>query len=230
MYEVSKIRKCTERPQIELHLTVKSTLYTLYTYPWGPNFAPFRSTISRFWDRTCTKSVKFGNAPNDPKLNLNTYQSKVLYIHLILPQEVQTLVSFALQLAVSEIQHVQGGHKSEVHRMTLNWTWTLNSQKYSIYTKYSPQRPKFWSVLLYDYPFSRYNMYKAGENQKCTEWPQTELEHLIVKSTLYTLHIYPWGPNFDPFRSTISRFWDRTCTRSVNIGNALNDPKLNLNT
>ena len=31
--------------------------------------------------------------------------------------------------------------------MTPNQTWTLNSQKYPIYTIHLPQRPKFWSVL-----------------------------------------------------------------------------------
>ncbi len=31
-------------------------------------------------------------------------------------------------------------------------------------------------------------MYKVSENRKCTEWPQTELKHLTVKSTLYTLN------------------------------------------
>ncbi len=34
--------------------------------------------------------------------------------------EAQILVCFGLQLAVSEIQHVQGQRKSEMHRMTLN--------------------------------------------------------------------------------------------------------------
>ena len=43
------------------------------------------------------------------------------------------------------------------------------SQKYSIYTKYLLLRPKFWSVSLYDLLFPRYNMYKVGENRKCTE-------------------------------------------------------------
>ena len=71
-------------------------------------------------------------------------------------------------------------------------------------------------------------MYKAGENQKCTERHQTELEHLIVISAPYTLNTYPWGPNFGLFCSTISRFRDTTCTRWVKIGNAPNDPKLNL--
>ncbi len=61
------------------HLTVKSSLYTLNTYPRGPNFSPFRSTISRFQDKTCTRSAKIGDAPNDPKLNLKTV--KVLHIH-----------------------------------------------------------------------------------------------------------------------------------------------------
>ena len=57
-------------PQIELgHSTVKCSLYTLNTYPRGPNFGPSRSTISSFRDTT---SAKIGNTPNDPKLNLNT--------------------------------------------------------------------------------------------------------------------------------------------------------------
>ncbi len=53
-------------------LTVKSTLYTLTMYPWCLHFGPFRSTTSRFRDR---KSPKIGNAPNGPKLNLNTTTS-----------------------------------------------------------------------------------------------------------------------------------------------------------
>ncbi len=34
-------------------------------------------------------------------------------------------------------------------------------------------------------------MHKVGENQKYTEWPQTEPEHLTEISTLYTLKILP---------------------------------------
>ncbi len=83
---------------------------------------------------------------------------------------------------------------------------------------------KFWFVSPYDQRFSRY---KVAKNQKCTEWPQTELEHLTVKSTLFTLNIYSRGPNIGPFRSTINRFRD-TCTRSPKIGNAPNAPKLYL--
>ena len=75
-----------------------------------------------------------------------------------LPHEAQILVDFTLRLAVSEIQHVQDWRKSEMHWMNPNWTWTLNSQNYSRYTKYLPPRPKYWSVSLYDYPFLRYNI------------------------------------------------------------------------
>ena len=90
--------------------------------------------------------------------------------------------------------------------MTPNWTWTFNSQKYSIHTKYLPLRPIFWSVSLYNYPFPRY-MSKVAENRKCTEWSQGEVDHTRVKKTLYTLNT-PWDLNFDPFRSTTSRFRD----------------------
>ena len=148
----------------------------------------------------------------------------------------------------------------------------------SKHQRFTPES-EIWSILLKnELSFSRYNV---PENQKCTEWPQTELEtltvkntlytvyvdtyhrrsnfgqfcstsscfwdaksskfrnalndprlnfeHLTVKSNLYTLNTYPWDPNFGPFRSTINHFRDTICTRSPQIGNAPNDPKLNLN-
>ncbi len=51
-----------------------------------------------------------------------------------------------------------------------------------------PRGLNFQSVLLYDQPFSRYRFF---ENRKCTEWPQNDLTHLSVKSTLYTLNTHP---------------------------------------
>ena len=101
------------------------------------------------------------------------------------------------------------------------WTWTVNSHNYSIHTQYLPLRPKFWSGLLYDQLFLRYNKYKVGENRKRIEWPQTDLEDSTVKSTLYVPNTYPGGPNFGPFRSKISRFRNPTCTRSEKIGNRM---------
>ncbi len=120
---------------------------TLNAYPRGPNFGPFRSTISRFRDTTCTRSAKIVNAPNDPKLNLNTQQSKVLSTYLILTPDVQIFFRSAVRSAVFKIQ---GRRKSDMHRKTPNWTWTLNSQNYPVYTKYFPQRSKCWSVSLCD--------------------------------------------------------------------------------
>ncbi len=71
----------------------------------------------------------------------------------------------------------------------------------------------------YGQPFSRY---RIVENQKCTrgQWPQNDPRHLTVKSTLYILNTHPRGPNFTPFCSMTSRFWD---TRLLKIGNAPND-------
>ena len=66
------------------------------------------------------------------------------------------MVRFALWPVVSKIQ---GRQKSEMHWMTPNWTWTLNSQKYPVYIKYLPQRPKFWSVSLYDQRFLRHRTF-----------------------------------------------------------------------
>ncbi len=74
----------------------------------------------------------------------------------MLAPEVQVFVCFSLRLAVSKIQ---GRQKSEMHRATSNWTWTLNGQKYPMHTKYSPPSPKFGSVSLYDQRFQRYQTF-----------------------------------------------------------------------
>ncbi len=68
-------------------------------------------------------------------------------------------------------------------------------------------------------------MSKVGENRKCTEWPQTELEQLTVKSTLYTL-LTPEGQIMVRFalRLAVSEIQGRQKSK-----NALSDPKLNLN-
>ncbi len=74
----------------------------------------------------------------------------------MLTPEVQIFVVFSLWLAVSKIQ---GQRKSEMHRVTPKWTWTLNSQKYPIHPKYSPLGSKFWSVSLYGQQFPRYGTF-----------------------------------------------------------------------
>ncbi len=56
--------------------------------------------ISRLRDTTCTRSAKIGNAPNDPKLNLNTLQLKVFYIHQILTKGPNQGIPFQYKKAV----------------------------------------------------------------------------------------------------------------------------------
>ena len=136
--------------------------------------------------------------------------------------------SFALRPTVVEIQ---GCPKSEMHRMTSEWPWTLNSQRYHLYSKYERLKPTFWSVSLYAHPFSRYKVDENRKYRKCTAWPQTDPEHLTVKSTTYTLSAYPRGPNFGPFRSMTSPFdiqgflyW-----KSEKSKNVVNDFRMTLN-
>ena len=93
---------------------------------------------------------------------------------------------------------------------------------YTVYTEYLPLRPKFSSILLYNQLFWRY---KVVENQKCTKWPQTDLEHLTVKSILYALNTYTRSPNFHPFCCTTNHYRD---TRLQKIRNALNDLRMAL--
>ena len=132
-------------------------------------------------------------------MTLITEVSKVPCVHLMLTPEAQISLLFALWPAVFEIQVL------EMHWMTPECPWAVKCQKYPVYTEYSPPRPKFHYVSLYGQPFSRYRFF---ENQKCTIWPQNDLKHLSVKSTLCTPNIHPRGPNFNPFRSASSYFRD----------------------
>ncbi len=138
-------RKCTEWPQTELeHLSIKST-------PGDPNCGPFYSTISSFLVTSCTKSSKIGNAPNAPKLNLNAWQS-------IFKSTLYTLNAYPwgpnfgpFHCTISRFREATCTRSSKIGKAPNepNWTWTLNSQKYSIYTKYLHVRPKFCSVSFY---------------------------------------------------------------------------------
>ena len=111
--------------------TLNSQKYPVYTkyLPQRPKFALCHFTNCCFQD---ISSPKIRNILNDPKLSLNTQQLQLHYIHWILTPGAQIVVRFAPQLAVSKIQ---GCQKSEMHQMTPNRTWTLNSQKYPVYTR-----------------------------------------------------------------------------------------------
>ena len=83
--------------------------------------------------------------------------------------------------------------KSEIHWVTPNWTWTLNSQEYSIYTWYSPLRPNFGPFRSMISHFRNTTCITSVKIGNATNDPKTELGHLTVKSTLYTLIAYLWG-------------------------------------
>ncbi len=168
----------------------------------------------------------------------------------------EIFMHFALQSAIFEIQ---GCGKSEKHRMTSDWLWTLNCQKYTVFTECLPQRHKFLSVFFYDLLFSRskpvkiqksterpwivlehltvkstlilntycfsirfalwtalFDIQGCRKNQKCTKWPQTDLKQLLPKVScihLCTLNTWPMRPNIGPFHSTSRRFRDTSLSK-----------------
>ncbi len=137
--------ECTERPQTELeHLTVKSTLYTLNIYPEAQIVIRFalRLAVPEIHEQGRWNSEMHRMIQTELKhLTVSIYS--ILYIQQLLTSEDQIWVLSTLRLTVSEIQHVQGRRKSEMHRMTPNRTWTLNSSNYFINTEYLPLGSKF---------------------------------------------------------------------------------------
>ena len=100
----------------------------------------------------------------------------------------------------------------------------LVRQKYPVYTKYLPMKPRFLVRFAQWLCVSEIQGYQKSEMHRMT---QIDLEQLTVKSIMRILNTSPWNPIFCPFRSTTNDFQD---TRSPKIGNAPNDPNLNLNT
>ncbi len=141
-----------------------------------------------FWDK-CTEWP-----PND----LDLTSSNVPHIFITIVPESQISLRFALRPAFFNIQAIW----RQVHRMIPKWPWTLQGQRYPINVLLVSMCPKFHSVSLYDEPFSSYGPFW----DKCTEWPQNNLEPYKFKCTLYIYNYCPWVPDFTPFRSTTSRF------------------------
>ena len=145
--KVPENQNCTEWPQTKLErLTVKKVLYIHYILTPDAQIlvrfvlwpAVFKIQGYKNWKCTEWSQIELEHLTVKSTLHiLNTY-----------PWD-PNFGQFCSTISRFRDNYVQGYKKSEMHQMTPNWTWTLNSQKYTIYTKYLPLRPKFWSVSLY---------------------------------------------------------------------------------
>ncbi len=61
--------------------------------------------------------------------------------------------------------------------------WTLNSQKYPVCIKYLPPGSTFCPFHSTTSCFQDKGCWKS-EKSECTEWPQTDLQHLTIKNTI----------------------------------------------
>ena len=167
-------------------------------------------------------------------MTLNTTRSNVcdqmypIYMLLVSPSPkfqslslyVQSFSSYMSFLGHSVHLSLEIGTLKEVHWMTPEWPWALQSQWYTIYVLLVYPDPKFYSVLLHDEPFSRI---MVVEKRKCIELPHND-KQLTAKSILYTLNHYLWGPTFRSVSLTSSYYGQYTWLSR--IGNAPYDPKL----
>ena len=125
-------------------------------------------------------------------MTLNTTRSKVPYICVTNVTESQISPHFPIRPTAFEIYKVVNIRKCTKRPQNDIERLTIKNAQYILST-YPQAQISVPSVLLYDQPFSRY---KVLENRKCAEQPQTNFEHLRVKSTLYTLSAYPLRPKF----------------------------------
>ena len=141
-----------------------------------------------FWDKS----------PNDFKMTSNTTMSKVPHIYVLLVSPSPKFQSMSLyDEPFFELQAIWRQMHRMIPQMTLN-TIKVNGIPYVLIVSPSP---KLQFVSLCNQPFYR----------KCTELPQDDLKHSIVKSTLYTLDKYPRCPNLVSFALWPTIFKTRCC-------------------
>ncbi len=108
------------------------------------------------------------------QIDLEPYKFKCSpYTFITIVPESQISLCFALRPAFFNKQAIL----RQVHRMTPKWPWTLQGQRYPINVLEVSMGPKFNAVSLYNQPFSRFRPF----GDKCTEWPQVDLETFKVK-------------------------------------------------
>ena len=136
-------------------------------------------------------------------------QGQVYPIYVTNIRDFQIFIRFALRRAVVELRAIL----RKVPQMTPKWPQTLKSQMYLLYVLPVSTSPKFYSISLYDEPFSSYRPFW----EKSTEWPQHDLERCKLKSTPYAL-LVSLAPKFHPvslYGQPFLRyrtFWDK-CTK-----------------
>ncbi len=142
--------------------TVQGTPYTFYTYPQVLTFTSFRSTASRF-----RVTVSFGtSAPNDLILTLKTKRSKVTHILVTINPESQISLHFALRYC-----HflVTGNFKASAAN---DPQITLSTKRLKVPLVHVTSTPESQISLRFTLPPSVEPCW-----DKCTEWPQNDLEH-----------------------------------------------------
>ncbi len=176
-FRVTRLSKIENAPSGMKHLTVKSTLYTLKSpYSRCPNFCPFRSWTASCKIQRCQKLEisEMHRLTSDWPWRLKS----TLFTVNTYPRS-PIVVRFTLWTAIFKMQGCRNSEKLQMHHLTSDWLWTLSGQKYPVYGKYLCPRPKLWSLYLYGQPVRRNKVCRKCE--KCTEWPQTDLEQLTIK-------------------------------------------------
>ncbi len=187
--------KCTKWPQNDLnHWSDKSTLCTVNTHPQGPNLTLFRSTTSRFRDTGFSKIERTQWTQN----YFNHLSVKSTLYTLNTPPRGPNFTSFCSTTSRFRDTVVW---KSEMDRMTLI---TEVSKAPCVHRTLTPEAQ---ISLCFSLRLAILEIH-ACRKSDCTKWPQNDLNHWSVKSTLCKMNTHSQGPNVTPFRPTVARFPD----------------------
>ena len=183
-------------PKWPWHAQSHKYQHACYIHPRGPNFCLFCSMLFLSYGPIFGKVHRM--TPND----LDMFKVKNTNMHVTYTPEAQIFVRFALRWAVFELRPYF--RKSAPNDP--KWPWHVQGQKYQHACYIHPWAQIFVRFALRWAVFElRANFRKSAPNDP--KWPW----HVQGQKYQHACYIHPRGPNFRPFRSTMSRFqgnWD----------------------
>ncbi len=124
------------------------------------------------------------------------YMFNSLHLALLAPQNVSYLLSSGPNY-----------EKSQEHRMTSKWPWTLKGQRYPLYVEVLPASPKFHSVCstIARFPDIEVFDFSIGYNGEFAIFEKEIVKNQKLKISKIS-NILLWGPLGGKFRTSFKTF------------------------
>ena len=185
------LEKCTKRPQMTWHVQGQKYQHACYIHPPTPR--PKFSSVSLY--------DNFRKRTEWPQMTLTCSRSKIptCMTCMLHTPWMPNFHLFRSTMSCFRVTAQFWEKCTEWPQMIL----TCSRSKIPTWMLHTALSPRFSSVSLYGEPFS-----SSGPIFRKVHWmTQNDLDIIFKVKGTYGYYMHHWGPNFCPFRCTMSCFW-----------------------